>query len=197
MPPKPIPSRERLLEAAAEEFARHGFAGARIDAIAGRTRLNVRMIYYHFRSKEGLYLEVLEAIYRHMATVLDGADTPASPVLAFERYIDLLGQHPRFADILVREIIEGGKRLERLFETHPDLYESVHVRARKMLEESIQGGILRQVEPDLAVHSLTGMVVLLIAARAAQPLFLQGRVVEPSEWKATLLDLFMHGLVRK
>src|SRR5207244_2377175 len=67
-------SRDRILEGAAEEFAASGFAGARIDRISRRTRLNVRMIYYHFASKRGLYRAVLQNIYEEMSTVLDATE---------------------------------------------------------------------------------------------------------------------------
>ena len=51
----------RLLEAAREEFARHGLTGARVDAIAARTKTAKRMIYYYFGGKEQLYMAVLFA----------------------------------------------------------------------------------------------------------------------------------------
>src|SRR5512132_2304224 len=54
-------SRAALLAAAAEEFARHGPKGARIQAIVQRAGVNERMIYHHFGSKDGLYAAVLEA----------------------------------------------------------------------------------------------------------------------------------------
>ncbi|HXW08421.1 MAG TPA: TetR family transcriptional regulator, partial [Vicinamibacterales bacterium] len=41
-------SRHRLLDAAAAEFAAHGFAGASVDRIAAAAGLNKAMIYYHF-----------------------------------------------------------------------------------------------------------------------------------------------------
>lgn len=189
------------MEAASEEFARHGFAGARIEAIAERTRLNVRMIYYHFRSKEGLYAAVLEAIYRHMARILDetsgAADLEGGPVAAFGRYVDLLGAHPRFADILVREAIDGGRRLAQLFSDHPELYERVHRGAYRLLEQSIEAGLMRKVDPVLVVHSLTGMVCLLVASREALPLFTDGQLVEPAQWKNAVVDLFLHGLAAR
>jgi AcrR family transcriptional regulator len=47
------------MEAAQKEFAARGFAGARTDAIARRARINERMIFYCFNSKEGLYRAVL------------------------------------------------------------------------------------------------------------------------------------------
>jgi TetR/AcrR family transcriptional regulator len=53
-------TRERIMAAAQKEFAAGGFAGARTDAIARRARLNERMIFYCFDSKEGLYRAVLK-----------------------------------------------------------------------------------------------------------------------------------------
>ena len=52
-------TRERIMAAAQKEFSAHGFAGARTDAIANRARVNERMIFYCFESKEGLYKAVL------------------------------------------------------------------------------------------------------------------------------------------
>jgi TetR/AcrR family transcriptional regulator len=52
-------TRERIMAAAQKEFAAHGFAGARTDAIARRARVNERMIFYCFDSKEGLYRAIL------------------------------------------------------------------------------------------------------------------------------------------
>ena len=52
-------TRERIMAAAQKEFAASGYAGARTDAIARRARVNERMIFYCFDSKEGLYKAVL------------------------------------------------------------------------------------------------------------------------------------------
>jgi len=48
-----------ILAVATEEFATYGLSGARVDAIAERTRTSKRMIYYYFKGKEGLYRAVL------------------------------------------------------------------------------------------------------------------------------------------
>ena len=53
-------TRERIMAAAQKEFAASGFAGTRTDAIARRARVNERMIFYCFDSKEGLYRAVLK-----------------------------------------------------------------------------------------------------------------------------------------
>jgi AcrR family transcriptional regulator len=52
-------TRQKLLEAAREEFQRHGFAGGRIDAVAESAGVNKRLIYAHFASKAGLVDAVL------------------------------------------------------------------------------------------------------------------------------------------
>src|ERR1700675_3429889 len=52
-------TRQRIMAAAEKEFAASGYAGARTDAIARRARVNERMIFYCFDSKEGLYRAVL------------------------------------------------------------------------------------------------------------------------------------------
>lgn len=49
----------RILSAALAEFAAHGFAGARVDAIAGRAGTNKRMLYHYFGDKEALFRAVL------------------------------------------------------------------------------------------------------------------------------------------
>jgi TetR/AcrR family transcriptional regulator len=49
----------RILAAALAEFAAHGFAGARVDAIARRAGSNKRMLYHYFKDKEGLFRAVL------------------------------------------------------------------------------------------------------------------------------------------
>jgi AcrR family transcriptional regulator len=58
-----------ILQVATREFADKGLAGARVDAIAAATATSKRMIYYHFGSKEGLYLAVLEAAYARIRAI--------------------------------------------------------------------------------------------------------------------------------
>ena len=58
-----------ILRVATAEFADKGLSGARIDEIAAATRTSKRMIYYHFGSKEGLYLAVLEKSYQRIREI--------------------------------------------------------------------------------------------------------------------------------
>ncbi|ONS52442.1 TetR/AcrR family transcriptional regulator [Burkholderia cenocepacia] len=65
---KPTRNKERtraqILQAASDEFAERGLAGARIEHIASRAETNKRMVYYYYTSKEELFAAVLERTYK-------------------------------------------------------------------------------------------------------------------------------------
>jgi AcrR family transcriptional regulator len=79
-------TRQRLLEAAAAEFAERGVAGARVDRIVATARSNKAQLYQYFGSKERLFDEVFSV---HIAwlvaeVVLDGADLPGYAVALYD-----------------------------------------------------------------------------------------------------------------
>jgi TetR/AcrR family transcriptional regulator len=190
-------SRARILDGAAEEFAAAGFAGARIDRIARRTRLNVRMIYYHFGSKKGVYRAVLENIYEQMSAILLALPTsaPHRALEAFGAYVDLLTAHPRFADVLVRELLDGAKHLKALWKERPELFKQIHVHAREIYEQGAASGELRRLDPALTVMTVTSIICFLTTARHSHALFLDPkRTGEPDAWKAHLQTLLLDGI---
>ncbi len=66
-------SRERILAAALREFSERGFAGARVDRIARRARINKRMLYSYFGAKSDLYRQVMRRRFALRAAQLDRA----------------------------------------------------------------------------------------------------------------------------
>ena len=52
--------RDRLIVAATEAFAEHGFAGAGLDSIAARAGVTKGGVYFHFAGKEELFFAVLD-----------------------------------------------------------------------------------------------------------------------------------------
>ena len=67
----------RLLAAASEEFARHGYTSARVRQIVDAAKVNVAAVNYYFGGKEGLY----RATLRHLA----GRPPPAAKGVANRR----------------------------------------------------------------------------------------------------------------
>ena len=85
-------TRQRLLDAAAEEFAARGIAGARVDRIAHAARSNKAQIYHYFGSKDGLFDAVFDRIVQATVaeTPIDPTDLPEYAGRLFDRY----QQHP-------------------------------------------------------------------------------------------------------
>ncbi|PPS59326.1 hypothetical protein CRX72_21700 [Pantoea sp. BRM17] len=58
--------KRRIIAAALSVFAEYGLPGARMEQIAALAQTTKRMVVYHFTSKEALYIDVLEQVYRAM-----------------------------------------------------------------------------------------------------------------------------------
>lgn len=59
-----IDTRERMIEAATEEFAAHGFEGASTRTVAENAGARHTLVTYHFEGKEGLWLAVMDQVVR-------------------------------------------------------------------------------------------------------------------------------------
>src|SRR6478736_7590694 len=110
-------SPDQILDAAALEFSERGYAGARVDRIARRARVNKAMLYYHFGSKQALYRTLLRNTFGAIASQLQRiAELPLPParkldaaVAALAAFIDA---HAFFPSIMLREVAEGGSHLD-------------------------------------------------------------------------------------
>lgn len=78
MPRDAEDTKRRLLEAAADEFAQRGIAGARVDRIAAAANANKALIYSYFGSKEDLFDAVFNALVVDTAhdVPIDTSDLP-------------------------------------------------------------------------------------------------------------------------
>ena len=84
MPPaRNGPVRERLLHAAMELFATRGYAATSIREIVKVAGVTKPVLYYHFQSKEGLYLALVEELRGVVESTL--AESVATPGSARER----------------------------------------------------------------------------------------------------------------
>src|SRR5918997_4409006 len=102
--------KQDILKIATEEFARNGLTGARVDAIADRTRTTKAMIYYYFGSKEGLFAAVIEAAYGRIRAAEAALDLDTlGPEEALQRLVeftfDFHDEHPDFVRLVSIENI--------------------------------------------------------------------------------------------
>jgi AcrR family transcriptional regulator len=110
--------RIRILEAAKQEFAAHGLAGARVDRIAANAGANKRMLYYHVGKKDDLYLAVLEGAYEKIRSEertldLEQLDPPKAIASLIEFTWNYFIRNPEFLALLNTENLARARHLKR------------------------------------------------------------------------------------
>jgi AcrR family transcriptional regulator len=160
--PKQRDSRAAILDAARAEFAARGFAGAGVDRLAARARVNKAMVYYHFGSKLALYRAVLAAEFDAVTDAATRAVDPKAPTFAqLEAYLrallDVTTARPHIVPIFLREIAAGGRNLNAdAMVRMTGLFQVVH----GMLERGEAAGDLRAVHPLLTHFVMLGSAML-------------------------------------
>jgi len=124
-------SKARVFEAAAEEFAAHGFAGGKVDRIASRARVNKAMIYYHFKDKAALYRAVVGDMFAATAARLrDLRATSLSPEAQIDEFIAIVAREGQARKYFPRkwlsELADDGRHMgDRNFAQQTDSYPHV------------------------------------------------------------------------
>jgi AcrR family transcriptional regulator len=145
-----------ILEVATEAFAREGLSGARIDEIAARTKTSKRMIYYHFGSKEALYLVVLEAAYRRLRSVELGLDLETSkPDEALRQLVRRTFDHhhanPDTVRIIMNENLHNGAYIRK-----SSVIQKLNVPAidatKRILDRGEKDGLFRRGIDPIELH---------------------------------------------
>ena len=114
----PERTRNEILEIATREFAKHGYAGARVDDMAELMRTTKRMIYYYFGSKEQLFIAVLERAYTAIRRAeqevdVDGLDPASALRRLAELTFDHQDSHPEFIRLVSIENIHRAEHMAK------------------------------------------------------------------------------------
>ena len=110
------PPHDAILEAATTIFAGHGFAGARVEAIAKAAGINKAMVYYRVGDKARLYELVVLRQFERAARAVESAVTEAVPPAQLlgkilSNMADLFSADPRLPRIMAWELASGGVSL--------------------------------------------------------------------------------------
>jgi len=155
-------SRDRLLSAAAAEFAARGFDGAKVDRIAKRARVNKAMLYYHFASKAALYREILRDVFGSVAAAVgqvhESSDPPDQQLREFiEAIANIAVDRPHFPSMWLREMAEGGRHLD---ESVVAELARIMQTLMAILKDGVARGTFRAVPPFLAQIGIVGPLLL-------------------------------------
>jgi AcrR family transcriptional regulator len=136
-----------ILDVATKEFADKGLSGARVDEIAALTRTSKRMIYYHFGSKDALYLAVLERAFQAQATSEDALELDnMEPAEALRCLVGFSYDYHQQNASFVRLVTNENERRGELFAQTDFIARmnlSVKDRLRRVYEAGVSAGVFR------------------------------------------------------
>jgi AcrR family transcriptional regulator len=158
----PVATRSRILAAAKAEFSRKGLAGARVDTIAERARINKRMIYHYFGSKNALYLAVLEDSYGDLRAAEHRLDLDhLEPVAAITRLVEFTWgyyiKNPEFLRLINTENLHRAAYLKRSSRI-ADMHSPFVALIGRLLQRGAEAGVFRDgLDPNQVYISIAAL----------------------------------------
>jgi AcrR family transcriptional regulator len=161
-------TRDKLLDTAESLFARFGFAGVGMRAVAESAGVSKSGLFHHFPTKRELWAAVLERSMLEFDARLAEADARAHT--AHERLrlfvggvIDALVENPSRAPLLLRSLFEVEDE-EPADECARAVLQRVLARIAAALEQGMRAGELREVSIPQTLQTLIGLTVFHFAS---------------------------------
>jgi TetR/AcrR family transcriptional regulator len=182
----------RLMTSAIALFARKGYAGTTVREIVEAARVTKPALYYHFGSKEGIFLSMMaEALQEFEATATGALETGGSAQERIVRFLDSM-----FA--LILDHLDVMRVLEALYYGPPQGapffdFEAMHRRFIEVLKtiicEGIESGEFRPGDPDDLTWAIVGPFEVVRSMSLSHPETSFGR-----ERLARLLEVVFEGV---
>ncbi len=148
-------TRQRILDTAAQEFRRRGYAGTKVNDIATAANMRAASIYYYFESKDQLFEEVLEiglrlvfeAVRKAVSAVPPAASQRARIEAAVQAHLVMLHEYGDYSSANIRNFGQTPNEIQR---RQLELRRSYGEYWRKLLQDAREAGELRP-ETDLSL----------------------------------------------
>ncbi|MHB1036590.1 MAG: TetR family transcriptional regulator [Pirellulales bacterium] len=152
--------RQAILEQAIHTFAEMGFHGADVQVIADRAGVGKGTVYRYFGSKQDLFwattLEVMQRLDHHVFAAMEGVDGVCAKLRAASiAHGEFFQANPHYLDVFVKDRAEfPGPGPE----SHRKQHDAMIHRTVAILEQGIEQGELRPVDPRLTTLALGCML---------------------------------------
>ena len=192
--------RHRLIVSARERFLVEGVDGASLRQIAKDAGTNIGMVYYYFKTKDELFLAVVQDVYGVLLADMEralGADVPAEQQFAalYARLSQLSEEELHVLRMIIREALVSSPRLREL----GDLFLHGHVPLLLgRIGRGIQEGSLRGDLPPtllMAASFILGLIPQIIR-RVVGPLDprLDAILPTPEQIARGMADILFRGI---
>jgi AcrR family transcriptional regulator len=160
----PGATRRALQQAGADLFPERGFDGVSVEDLAARARVNKALISYHFGSKRGLYVAVLESGFTEVADRLRTVEEAANAREGLHRvFEDVTRKRSDFPALFLREAVAKGIEPAVI----PYLLKIMGI-TRRLARRGQREGLFRPVDPLLFHFGLVGALGFFLATEPAR-----------------------------
>jgi TetR/AcrR family transcriptional regulator len=199
---QPEESRAAILKAAVSEFADHGVAGARTDAIARAAHVNKALLYYYFKDKDALYEAVLDHVFSglraRVVPVLESPLPPRQKMLEYlGTYFDYIAANPRFPRVVQAEWMRSGAGSARMQRVAKEYFAPIYGKLIAVLKEGAEAGEFRAVNPMDFLPSIAAIIVFYFSAAPLMKTLMKVDPLSPErirERRAFVLDFISAAL---
>lgn len=188
-------TRSRILDAAVDSFAQHGYDSTGVAEICRRAGVTKGAFYHHFPSKQAVFLELLERWLTEIDAQLESIKAVTATVP--EKFMQMAGLIR-----LVFQVADGKLPVFLEFwakaRHEPAIWQAIIAPYRRycaffarMIEAGIAEGTLRAVDPEPAAQALVSLAVGLLLQGLLDPRGANwGQMAEDS------VQMFLQGLER-
>jgi len=158
-------TREALLDAASQLFAKHGIDGVSLRALADEAGVTPAMVHYYFGNKRGLYNAMLERTFaRILERVREATDEGGDLEHVLSVLFTTVVSKPWIPTLVLREVLsEGGQFRDEFVRGYASHMATL---IPSMMQERIASGAFRRdLDPVLSFLSLIGMSLMPFVAR--------------------------------
>jgi len=160
-------SKKLILTYATELFSKKGYSKASLEELANMCDLNKAMIFYYYKSKQGLYeaviVEVLEEIYDEVIEENKNYNSPTKELESFiKTFASFAESHSYLPSLLLKELSDNGAQIPEILFSHMrklyTLFEEILIRGK-------EEGCFKDVVPMIIYFMMTGTINLMITTK--------------------------------
>lgn len=153
-------TKRAIFESAIKVFSKSGYTGATMDEIVSRAGVAKGSLYYHFRSKEELFIfiikEGIDLIHEEVDKATKGMDNPykiiQESVKVMLKYVD---ENKDLFKVIISQLWGNEERNDMLRDEIKTLIDN----NTSKLKAGIMGGFIANEDPELLSYSLVGVLV--------------------------------------
>ena len=183
--------KKRIIDGATQVFAEHGYRLTTMDQICQALQLSKGAIYIYFKSKEELFISVLQAIYERRFEILSTSYQANDPVpIKFEKILDRLGSlMSHDDDVFIHLSVEGfleSAHIPGLQAIKADSYRRFYGLLYGLLQE---GQLAGEINPDLNLSSLS-VILMAVSDGLMLHSLVQDRGIDPDRVRQIVHETF-------